>query len=255
MAGIGIVVGLLIGLTGIGGGSLLTPLLILSGMSPAHAVGTSLAFAFLTKFSGSISFVRRGLVHFEIVRDLSLGCLPGTLAGAFVIRYLSLRRPQLLDEIMLRAIGVVLIVVGAVMLLRLLPLHLRPRVVDRTLPVTSWQRSAVIAAVGFVVGVVVTVTSIGSAAALIPAMVLFYRLDSGTLVGTNVFMGTIMALIAAVPHAGLGHVDWSGVLALACGSVPAVWLTSRWHGRIPRHIPEGVIGLALLVMGLKIVLG
>jgi uncharacterized membrane protein YfcA len=254
MVGIGLVVGLLIGLTGIGGGSLATPMLILSGISPATAVGTSLTFSFVTKLSGSISFVRRRLVHFEIVRDLSLGCLPGTLTGAFVIRYLGLRRPETLDAFMLNAIGTVLIVVALVMLLRLLPGRVRPRLVDRTFPVASWQRSLVIALVGFAVGVVVTITSIGSAAALIPAMVLFYRLDSGTLVGTNVFMGTIMAGIAAIPHAGLGHVDWMSVLGLVIGSVPGVWITSRWHGHIPRHIPEGIIAVALLAMGVRIVL-
>lgn len=254
MVGIGLVIGLLIGLTGIGGGSLATPILILSGMPPATAVGTSLSFAFLTKFSGSVSFVRRKLVHFEIVRDLSIGCLPGTLTGAFVIRYLGLRRPEMLDAFMMRAIGVVLIVVAMVMLLRLLPGWARPKLVDRTLPFASWQRSLVIALVGFVVGLVVTITSIGSAAALIPAMVLFYRLDSGTLVGTNVFMGALMALIAAIPHAGLGHVDWMGVLGLACGSVPGIWITSRWHGHIPRQIPEGIIAVALLAMGVRIVM-
>lgn len=252
MLGIGLLVGLLIGLTGIGGGSLLTPILILSGMPPAHAVGTSLAFAFLTKLSGSVSFVRQKLVHFEIVRDLSIGCLPGSLAGAFVIRYLGLRRPQVLDELMLRAIGAALVAVALIMLLRLLPGGLRPKAVDRRLPFASRQRTAVIVLTGFFVGALVTVTSIGSAAALIPAMVLFYRLDSGTLVGTNVFMGTLLAAIAAIPHAGLGHVDAFGVLALVCGSVPGVWITSRWHGHIPRYIPEGIIGMALLAMGIKI---
>lgn len=253
MVGMGLVIGLLIGLTGIGGGSLATPMLILSGMSPATAVGTSLAFSFVTKLSGSVSFVRRKLVHFEIARDLSIGCLPGTLVGAFVIRYLGLRRPETLDAFMTRAIGTVLIVVAVLMLLRLLPGRVRPKLVDRTMPVASWQRSLAIAAVGFGVGMVVTITSIGSAAALIPVMVLFYRLDSGTLVGTNVFMGTIMAGIAMIPHAGLGHLDWMGALGLACGSVPGVWLTSRWHGHIPRQIPEGIIAVALLAMGLRIV--
>lgn len=253
MLGIGIVVGLLIGLTGIGGGSVLTPLLILSGIPPGTAVGTSLVFSFLTKLSGSVSFFRRGLVHTEIARDLSIGCLPGTLLGAFVIRYLGIRRPEMMDQFMLRSIGLALIVVALIMLLRLLPGHLRPRLVDRTLPFRSWQRRVVIVLTGFVVGMIVTITSIGSAAALIPAMVLFYRLDSGTLVGTNVFMGMLMAAVAALPHAGLGHVEWQGVLALVAGSVPAVWVTSRWHGRIPRHIPEGIIALALLAMGIRIV--
>jgi hypothetical protein len=254
MAAIGALVGFLIGLTGLGGGSMLTPTLVLSGMPVTTAVGTSLAYAFLTKVSGSISFWRSGLVHMDIVRDLSYGCFPGTLTGAFVIRYLGLRQPEVQTKLMTVALGVVLIAVSLIMLARLLPLHLRPRVVDRTLPFRSWQRRAVIVLVGFGVGMIVTVTSIGSGAALIPAMVLFYRLDSGTLVGTNVFMGVILAAIAALPHIGLGNVSWEGVVALICGSIPSVWVASRLHGRIPKYIPEGIIGLALLAMGVGILL-
>jgi hypothetical protein len=250
---IGLLIGSLIGLTGLGSGSLLTPLLILlGGMSPGTAVGTSLSFSFVTKLYGSWRFWRRGLVHMDIVRDLSIGGLPGALAGAFVIRYLGIRQPQVLDVFLLRAIGSVLIVVSLIMLARLLPIHLRPATVDRELPFTHGQRRLLIILVGFVVGAVVTITSIGSGAALIPAMVLFYRLDSGVLVGTNIFMGTFIAAVAAIPHAGLGHVEWGGVLALVCGSIPGMWFTSRLHGRIHRAIPEGIIALALLGMGVGI---
>jgi hypothetical protein len=252
MLATGALIGFLIGLTGLGGGSMLTPLLVLGGMPVTSAVGTSLVFSFFTKLSGSVGFWRRGLVHMQIVRDVSLGSVPGALAGAFVIRYLGLRRPELLNAIMLRALGIALLFVGVLMLLRMLPGGKRPRFVDRTLPFASWQRAAVITATGFLVGLLVTLTSIGSGAALIPAMVLFYRLDSGTLVGTNVFMGLILAAVAALPHAGLGHVDWGGVLALLLGSVPAVLCTARLHGRIHRHIPVAVIAVALLALGARI---
>ena len=254
MLGVGAFVGALIGLTGLGSGSMLTPLLVLGGMPVTGAVGTSLVFSFFTKLSGSISFWRRGLVHEEIVRDLAIGCLPGALAGAFLLRYLNLRQPQLLDALMLRALGFTLIVVGVLMFARMLPGSLRPRVVDRTLPFASWQRIAVIILVGFVTGLVVTLTSIGSGAALVPAMVLFYRMDSGTLVGTNVFMGLLLAGVAALPHAGLGHVDYRGVALLLAGSVPAVLIVSRLHGRIHRAIPEAIIALALLALGIRILL-
>jgi uncharacterized membrane protein YfcA len=253
MAEIGIVVGLLIGLTGIGSGSLLTPMLILiGGMSPATAVGNSLAFSFVTKLYGSWHFYRRGLVQMDIVRDLSLGAIPGALIGAFVIRYLGLRRPEIMNSFLLQAIGIVLILVSLIMLARLLPLA-------RGSATLHWQpvlpprlRSLIIAMVGFGVGVSVSLTSIGSGAALIPAMVLFYRLDSGTLVGTNVLMGMILAAVAGLPHVGLGDVDWKAVGALLCGGVPALWLSSQLHGRVVRQIPEGIIAAALMAMGIRI---
>ena len=254
MLAIGALIGFLVGLTGLGSGSMLTPMLVLTGMPITSAVGTSLVFSFFTKLSGSVSFWRRGLVHTGIVRDLAIGSLPGALTGAFVIRYLGLRKPEMLNALMLRTLGITLLVVGLLMLLRLLPGGKRPRFVDRTLPFASWQRTIVIVLVGFAVGLIVTLTSIGSGAALIPAMVLFYRLDSGTLVGTNVFMGLMVAAVAALPHAGLGHVDGRGVIALLAGSIPAVWFASRLHGRIHRHIPEAIIAFALFGLGIRILL-
>jgi hypothetical protein len=254
MVAIGLFVGLLIGLTGLGSGSLLTPLLILAGgLSPATAVGTSLAFSFTSKFYASWNFYRRGMVQMDIVRDLSIGSLPGALAGAFLIRYLGLRRPGAMDAVLFRAIGAALIVVSLIMVARLLPLAMRPAAMDRTLPVSENVRRALIILAGFGVGASVTVTSIGSGAALIPAMILFYKLDSGTLVGTNVFMGTILAGVAGISHIGLGHVDWRAVVGLLCGSVPALWFATRLHGRIPRQIPESIIAAALLAMGVHII--
>ena len=95
-------------------------------------------------------------------------------------------------------------------------------------------------------------TSIGSGAALIPAMVLFYRLDSGTLVGTNIFVGAALSGLATVPHIWLGHVDARAVAGLLCGSVPAVWFSSKAHGGLPREVTEIIVAAAILLMGLHI---
>ena len=253
MIEIGIAIGLLVGLTGMGSGSLLTPaLILLGGMSPATAVGTSLAFSFSTKFYGSWNFYRRGLVKMDIVRDLSLGSLPGALFGAFVLRYLRIHLPDMMNIFLSRAIGLVLILISLIILTRLLPMALRPATVDRPFPFSKRLGRLLIILIGFGVGASVTITSIGSGAALIPAMILFYRLDSGTLVGTSVFMGTILAAVASIPHVGFGNVDWQTVAALLCGSIPALWLSSRIHGRLPRQIPEGIIAVALMAMGIHI---
>jgi hypothetical protein len=253
MVQIGLLIGFLIGLTGMGSGSLLTPLLILfGGLSPATAVGTSLAFSSLTKLYGSWNFYKRKLVDLPIVRDLSIGGLPGALAGAFIVRYLGISKPGAMDVVLLRLIGLALILVALIMLVRLLPMAIRPAAADRRLNLPPGMQRLCIIVIGFGVGLAVTVTSIGSGAALIPAMILFYRLESGMLVGTNVFMGTILSSVAMISHSGLGHVDWMAVVGLMCGSIPAVWFAARLHGRIPRQIPEGIIAAALLAMGAHI---
>lgn len=129
IVGLGALVGVVIGLTGEGSGSLLTPLLIIiARMSPAEAVGTSLAFGFTTKLYGSYSFFKRGLVRMDLVKRLVIGGVPGALAGGFIIHYLGFHRPHFLDVFLLRAIGSILIVVSLLMLLKLVPYKWRPGV-------------------------------------------------------------------------------------------------------------------------------
>jgi uncharacterized membrane protein YfcA len=250
---IGAAVGFLIGLTGLGSGSLLTPLLILGpGFSPASAVGTSLVFSCLTKLGGSVHFIRRNLVNFEIVRDLSVGGLPGVLAGAYVFHSLGVRRPESVDSFLLRSIGVALILVSAILVARLLPESYRPEIVDRELRLHPRLRRTVVVVSGFLVGILVSVTSIGAGAAMIPVMVLCYRMEMGTLVGSNVFASAILAAVAALPRAGQGHLSWTAVAFLLAGSLPAMWLASQLHGRIPSRVPEGLLAVALLGMGVRI---
>jgi len=250
---LGAVLGLVVGLTGMGSGSLLTPLLILDGgLAPTVAVGTSLLVSFVTKAYGSWNFYRRGMVDMAILRELSLGCLPGALGGAVLVRYLGVHRPDTLQHIVLRVIGASLIFVSAGMLLRLLRGGMR----GGTDPVPFFKRhhKPFAISVGFAVGLVFSLTSVGSGAGLIPLMVLCYGpLESGTLVGTSVFMGTVLAAIAGLPHAGIGNVDWKAVSGLLIGSVPAMWIAGHIHTRIPRQVPEGLIAAALLAMGVHIV--
>jgi len=251
---IGAGVGFLIGLTGLGSGSLLTPLLILGGgFSPATAVGTILLFSCLTKFGGSIQFMRRGLVRYEIVRDLAFGGLPGVLAGVLVVHNLGLQHPASMDSFLLRSIGWALILVSLILLLRLFPDRLRPDILDREFALHPGLQRGLIITSGFVVGGMVSVTSIGAGAALMPVMVLCYRAELGTLVGSNLFASTFIAAVAALPHARFGNVSWPAVGFLLAGSLPAMWLASHMHGRVPRHIPEGLLAVLLLGMGIRII--
>jgi uncharacterized protein len=246
-------VGLLIGLTGLGSGSLLTPLLILGGgFSPAAAVGTSLVFSCFTKLGGSIQFMRRGLVQYEIVRDVALGGLPGVLLGVLVVHNLGLRRPASVDSFLLHSIGLALILVSLILLLRLAPERLRLELLYRNLSLRPSLQRSVVLVCGFIVGGLVSITSIGAGAALMPVMVLCYRAELGALVGSNLFASAFLAAVAALPHARLGNVSWLAVGFLLAGSLPATWVASRMHGRVPRHIPEGLLAVVLLGMGIRI---
>jgi uncharacterized membrane protein YfcA len=105
---------------------------------------------------------------------------------------------------------------------------------------------------GFAVGLSVTLTSIGAGAALIPMLYLLYRPDSGRLVGTSIFFGTILSAAAGLLHAGQGDVDVRVVAALLLGSLPAIWLASHLHAKLPRLASEGIIAAVMLVLGVRL---
>jgi uncharacterized membrane protein YfcA len=250
---IGVALGLLLGLTGVGSGSLLTPVLILqAGLSPSTAIGTALLASFTTKLYGSWSFYRRGMVDFGILREISWGCVPGTLAGAIAVRYVGVHRPEAFQHLLLRAIGVALVVVSVTMVMRLLPRKLR-EAGDPTLQLAHHHRKFVIIVLGFGIGFVFSLTSVGSGAALIPLMVLCYdRAKTSNMVATSIVMGALLAAIAGFAHAGLGDVDWRAVIGLVLGSIPAMWLSGHIHSRLPRQVPEGLIAAILMAMGVHI---
>jgi len=254
MIGLGALVGLVIGLTGEGSGSLLTPLLIiLTGMTPARAVGTSLAFGFTTKLFGTGSFASRGLVRMDLVRPLVAGGVPGALAGGFVIHFLGLRSPHFLDLFVLRAIGTILLVVSLLMLLKLVPYRYRPGI-ERPAFFAGRKFRGLLVFIGFLIGATVSTTSIGSGALVVSSLAVLFPLASGSLVGTSVMTGMILIAVSALPYAVMGNIDWQTVVPLLCGSLPAIHLASRLHGSLPKRVPEGIIATALMAMGLRVLL-
>jgi uncharacterized membrane protein YfcA len=253
IVGLGALVGLVIGLTGEGSGSLLTPLLIiLARMSPAEAVGTSLAFGFTTKLYGSFSFFKRGLVRMDLVKKLVIGGVPGALMGGFIIHYLGLHRPHFLDVFLLRAIGGILIVVSLLMLLKIVPHEWRPGI-ERPAFFAGKNFAGLLILIGFLVGATVSTTSIGSGALVVSALVILFPLRAGSLVGTSVVTGMVLIAVSSLPYAAMGTIDWQIVLPLLCGSLPAIHFASQLHGRLPRMVPEGIIAAALMAMGVRII--
>jgi uncharacterized membrane protein YfcA len=159
--------------------------------------------------------------------------------------------PNFENLFLLRAIGVALMGVSVLMVARFLPSTESHPVVQRLTSFCARHERALILSTGFAVALMVTLTSIGVGAALVPALYLISRRESGSLVGTSIFFGTILSAVGGLLHAGTGDVDPRVAGILVAGSFPGIWVASHVHGRLPRMVTEGSIATALLALGLR----
>jgi uncharacterized membrane protein YfcA len=236
---LGFMVGVMVGLTGIGGGSLLTPILILvAGVRPVAAVGTDLAFAAVTKLVGCSLHLRRGTADIGLSLRLAAGGVPGAIVGSLVVDRLDLQGSA--DMLVTRLLGCALILAAAANLLRALGLTLPGRA-DR-------PNALAAAALGFLIGVVVGITSIGAGSLLMALFVLLYRLPAARAVGTDLVFGAVLALVAATSHIAGNRVDFGMLAALLVGSTPGVlfgsWLCPLLPGRPLRIGIAAMLSLA-----------
>jgi uncharacterized membrane protein YfcA len=238
----GFLVGLLVGLTGMGGAVVMTPLLLLGlGLPPTMAVGTDLAYAALTKLAGAWQHWRQETVDFRVVRDLALGSLPASLAGIGLLTWLYQVGGGLADVWLERGIGLALILAALLMLQRVL------RGDDRiSLTGTPTGRRGIVIAIGALGGFLVGLTSVGSGSLILALLVLIVPLSAERLVGTDVAHATLLVGTAALVHFHLGHVDLALVVQLLVGSVPGVMVGSRLMLQVPRRALQ--VGLAGLLI-------
>lgn len=243
--------GALIGLTGVGGGSLMTPILmLLFGQSPAVAVGTDLAFSATTKLFASASFGYSRRIDWAIVGRLALGSVPGA-AAVVAWFWLTRRTPGVAEHVISRALAGVLVAAALALLLqtplRRWGLKLTSAWVQRaeryTLPMTI--------AAGVGLGVGVALTSVGAGALGVVVLLALYplRLSGDRLVATDIAHALPVTLIAAGGHAMMGHVDVRMLGFLLAGSIPAVLIASRTALRLPPQLTHRLIGIMLAVAG------
>lgn len=227
--------GILIGLTGMGGASLMTPLLILTlGMKPDLAVGTDLVYAALTKALGATMHWRLGHVDFAVVRRLAWSSLPAGVVGVLAMSYLRWGG-EISDRQLEIGIGLALLL-SCTLLLR----PQNPRKANSKVSPTVISGYAI--AVGFLVGL----TSVGSGTLFMPFLLLYCSLPSLTAVGTDVFHGLLLISTTAAVHAGVGTVQWSLIPWLLAGSVPGVAIGTR----LGHLLPHPALRFALVaVMG------
>src|SRR5213080_4307714 len=248
---VGLFIGFLVGLTGMGGGSLLAPIMILFfRITPVWAVGTDIAYSTVTKAVGSIVHIRQKNVNFKIAFWLASGSVPATFLSVLLVQYIRKHYGSIINGIIIHAIGFTLILVAVLLVLK--PYIMR-RLEQRNLEVrkrealegdaaarqssTRWEkryRPIVTALVGAVVGFLVGLTSVGSGTLIIVSLAfLFPRLTSRELVGTDVFQAFMLLAAGAIAYIMGGTINWPIVGMLLIGSLPGVLIGSRLSKFIP----------------------
>ncbi|WP_050464837.1 sulfite exporter TauE/SafE family protein [Herbaspirillum autotrophicum] len=248
----GFAVGLLVGLTGVGGGSLMTPLLtLLFGIHPSVAVGTDLAFASATKTAGTFAHRFKGTVRWDIVKRLCLGALPAAVVTTLLLKHFGAVSESI--SIFIRysiAISVFLTVIALLFKGKLQAwLNANP---DQQLQGTELTRATIIA--GAVLGTLVTVSSIGAGAVGATLLVLLYpRLTPAEIAGTDIAYAVPLTAIAAFGHWWLGSIDWALLGALLLGSVPGITIGSLAARAVPEKFLRGLLAITLTSVALKLV--
>jgi uncharacterized membrane protein YfcA len=246
----------MVGLTGVGGGSLMTPILVLLfGQTPAVAVGTDLVFSATTKLVATVSFGYNRRVDWRIVGRLALGSIPGASAVA-VWFWLTRSTPSVIDSVIARALAIILAVAAVALLLqqplRLLGVKLTAQWLDRA----ERYRLPLTIAAGILLGVGVTLTSVGAGALGVVALLALYplRLSGDRLVATDIAHALPVTIIAAASHALLGHVDSKVLVYLLIGSIPGVLLASRLAIRLPTQLTNTLIALMLAAVSARMLI-
>ena len=245
----GLIIGALIGLTGMGGGAFMTPLLILLGVPPVKAVGTDMVYAAVTKIFGSLKHKQQKTIHWTLVKYFALGSVPASLVGVFGIALLESRGFNV-NSLLTSLLGVTLIVTAVLLLGRTLlgldkgDKHRLPAALRRK----GWTVFA-----GAVGGLLVGMTSVGSGTLFIALMILLYKLPAKLMVGTDIAHATILLLVAGAAQASVGHVDWSLALNLMLGSIPGVLIGSHANFKAPEGVVRPVLAVVLLVAGVRLV--
>jgi uncharacterized membrane protein YfcA len=236
----GLGVGILIGLTGIGGGSLMTPLLILAaGINPSVAIGTDLAYGAITKTLGGWRHLRKGTVDLGVSKWLAVGSVPGSLVGVW-----------LLDHVLKGSIDTLLAFVAVALTIAALATLLRALVFTQlrereTVPLRGGTKGAAVVT-GAVLGLMLGLTSVGSGALIGPILILLFRLTPRRVVGTDVFHAAILLWSAGIAHWIGGNVDFGLMGNILVGSLPGVWIGTQLIDTVPSTVLRPALGCVLL---------
>jgi uncharacterized membrane protein YfcA len=244
-------VGILVGTTGIGGGSLMTPILILIfGFKPTTAIGTDLAYGAVTKTVGGWRHWKQRTVDWDLSKWMAFGSVPAAIGGVYVLHVLEDAIGKNFDDVILIAVAAALVLTGIVILARLLLPNGAANERYSALLDTRHKVAAVLlgASVGFVLGI----TSAGSGSLIAVGLIMIFKLMPRRVVGTDVFHAAILLWAAAAAHIVAGNVDFALAGTILIGSVPGVWIGSGLAVRLPVIAMRATLACVLLAAGLAL---
>lgn len=252
----GFFVGFIVGLTGVGGGSLMTPILIFFfGIKPYLAVGTDLLFAAVTKGGGTMNLARQRLVPWRIVGQLSAGSLPAAL---LTLGFLHRVGPASagVQSLMTHTLGIALLLTAAAMFYKAargkqLPRSLENADIEKATRASHWGLPVLF---GAVIGTLVTLTSVGAGAIGVSVLLLLFPLlPLPRIVAADIAYAVPLTLVAGLGHASLGSVDWPLLAKLLTGSLPGIWLGTRLMRHTPDRLVRSLLSLLLAYAGTKLI--
>ncbi len=251
----GFLVGLVVGVTGVGGGSLMTPLLVLFfGVSPATAVGTDLLYAALTKTLGGWVHSCNGTVDWKVLGLLSLGSLPAALITIALLKYLALDE-KTLRSLVTGVLSVALLLTAAALLLKDSIKKIAQRKDGTVYELHHRHLSAATVATGFVVGSLVAISSIGAGVLGTVALLFLYpRMAAARVVGTDIAHAVPLTAVAGIGHMALGTVNFMLLGSLLLGSLPGIYIGSHLSAKVPENFLRPILAAMLLIIGTRLVL-
>lgn len=250
-------IGIIVGLTGIGGASLITPMLIFFfQVPPSIAVSSDVVAATLMKFVGGFKHWEQQTVDVQVVKWLAFGSVPGSLFGVGILHFIKRTGEHNLDHMMLQLVGMMILFVTLSALAQLLLLTFFPNLKLPELPKFDLKTKlgrALAMSVGAVLGCLVGLTSVSSGSMFALVLIAFFQLDARKLVGTDISQAAILLFFTALGHLTLGTVDWSLVLPIWLGSVPGVLLGAKLCQLAPQRPLRFIIYTLLLMVSYKLV--
>ncbi len=254
----GFAVGLVVGLTGVGGGSLMTPLLIFGfGVKPHLAVGTDLLFAAATKFTGTLQHMRQRAVPWRVVGALCLGSVPSALLTLWALHQMGPASEQA-ARVMTTTLGVALLLTAMATAVKAwrTPWRALTQPADDAAAAEADipRHPALPVLMGAVLGVLVTLTSVGAGAIGVMALMLMYpRLPLPRLVAADIAYAVPLTLVSGLGHASMGSVNWHLLGWLLVGSLPGIWLGARLIHKTPERLVRTLLSVLMSYAGFKLI--
>jgi uncharacterized membrane protein YfcA len=252
----GLFVGMIVGLTGVGGGSLMTPILIFAfGVKPYMAVGTDLLFAAFTKMGGTVKMARSGLVPWRVVLHLSAGSIPAALITLWVLKTVGPADP-VIQRLMTTTLGLALMLTAAATLYKAIRGKTAPtRIAEgQEAAATQPRHWSLPLLFGALIGTLVSLTSVGAGAIGVTVLMLLYPLlPLPRIVAADIAYAVPLTLVAGAGHATLGSVDWRMLSLLLAGSLPGIWIGSHFMTRVPERVIRSLLSVLLAYAGTKLI--